>query len=634
MSLKPALFLHIQKTAGTTLVNLIRQSYGNENVISHGDFIINHELFVPRETGTELDVTVRQPDVYAQVPFVSGHFGFNYAKHLIPGRFAFTFLRNPVERVLSFYYFCRSRNPAQYKIYDLAQRFSLTEFLALGLHNPEVKAFIWNNQTWQLASGIGDLHWRETLGSPPIDMLNAALEHLDAFSYVGFAESYEYDRDRILEALGVSVPHQRIVSNATPGRPIFEELPKQTRDLLFQLTELDRHLYETAWARKNASVAHCRKLIEHHSQGEKVTDNLIHTRNYYLTLLQQCLTGALYGDRSFAPFGNRDYQPQLRERGLDWPERAQTMIGNKRLANLVELCTSLIEEGVPGDLIETGVWRGGACIMMRAILLANGDTSRRVWVADSFEGLPPGNKSQYPEDANSDFHSYPELAVSLEEVRQNFASFGLLDDQVAFLKGWFKDTLPGAAIDQLALIRLDGDMYESTMDALTTLYPKLSQNGYIIIDDYHVVPACKAAVTDYCTSTGINPEFIEIDGVGVYWKKLELSTAKDAPTLSTSYSTGEALQDRIERAIGKLHAIAVKELLVSVNRQDAELALKTSQLMSACEQLSAREQEIASIATSLSAKEAEIAAIHASTSWKLTTPIRQLGSAFKHNSEV
>jgi len=90
------------------------------------------------------------------------------------------------------------------------------------------------------------------------------------------------------------------------------------------------------------------------------------------------------------------------------------------------------------------------------------------------------------------------------------------------LKGWFKDTLRNPNIERLALIRLDGDMYESTMDGLVNLYPKLSAGGYIIIDDYHVVPACKQAVHDYCATNGISPAFAEIDGVGIYWKKESL----------------------------------------------------------------------------------------------------------------
>ncbi len=156
---------------------------------------------------------------------------------------------------------------------------------------------------------------------------------------------------------------------------------------------------------------------------------------------------------------------------------------------------------------------------MRAILAANGDTERTVWVADSFEGLPPPNPEEYPADAGLNFHEVDELAVSREEVERNFERFGLLDDQVRFLKGWFKDTLPGAPIEQLAVLRLDADLYESTMDALVPLYPKVASGGYVIIDDYKVIAACKKAVDDYRAQHGITERIVDIDWNGAYWKK-------------------------------------------------------------------------------------------------------------------
>jgi len=164
------------------------------------------------------------------------------------------------------------------------------------------------------------------------------------------------------------------------------------------------------------------------------------------------------------------------------------------------------------------VWRGGSVIFMRAILAAYADPSRNVWVADSFQGLPPPDP-QYAADAGDVFHGFETLAVSLEEVRANFARYGLLDDRVKFLKGWFKDTLAGAPIERLALARLDGDMYESTMDALRPLYPRLSVGGYLIVDDYGIVPGCKQAVDEYRGEHGITEPIVDIDGWGVYWRR-------------------------------------------------------------------------------------------------------------------
>jgi O-methyltransferase len=208
-----------------------------------------------------------------------------------------------------------------------------------------------------------------------------------------------------------------------------------------------------------------------------------------------------------------------REEGKDWPSMAHTMIGFKRLANLQYCVETALRDQVPGDFIETGVWRGGSCIFMRAILNANGVTDRTVWVADSFEGLPKPDAEKYPDDKGDDHYTYANLAISIEEVQQNFRAYNLLDHQVKFLKGWFKDTLPGAPIQKLAVARLDGDMYESTMDALVSLYPKLSVGGFLIVDDYWAVPACKKAVHDYRDKHGIREEIQKIDEIGVFWRR-------------------------------------------------------------------------------------------------------------------
>jgi O-methyltransferase len=209
---------------------------------------------------------------------------------------------------------------------------------------------------------------------------------------------------------------------------------------------------------------------------------------------------------------------ETRAAGRDWPATAETMIGLFRLQNLQECITDLLQRGVPGDLIETGVWRGGACIFMRAVLKAFGDTTRTVWLADSFQGLPRPDPTTYPPDRGDMLWAVQELAVSIETVKANFERYGLLDDQVRFLPGWFRDTLPTAPIGQLALLRLDGDMYESTMVALRSLYPKVSPGGYVIVDDYGAIVSCRQAVTDFRTEFAIHNELRQIDWTGVFWQ--------------------------------------------------------------------------------------------------------------------
>jgi O-methyltransferase len=217
----------------------------------------------------------------------------------------------------------------------------------------------------------------------------------------------------------------------------------------------------------------------------------------------------------------RHYQvdPDKRLSGKDWPPDAETMIGLKRLRNLRDCVRTVVEDGVPGDLIETGVWRGGACIFMRGALKAYGDDVRSVWVADSFRGLPKPNAEKYAADAGDDFWTFSDyLGVSLEQVQSNFARYGLLDERVKFLKGWFSDSLSKAPIQHLAILRLDGDMYESTIDALNPLYPRLSIGGFVIVDDYVLAP-CKAAVSDYRAAHNVTDPIIAIDDYSVYWRR-------------------------------------------------------------------------------------------------------------------
>src|SRR5262245_3203105 len=249
-------------------------------------------------------------------------------------------------------------------------------------------------------------------------------------------------------------------------------------------------------------------------------------RRRYLDLMERCLVGVIYEDPPLPDLGKAEYDPQLREYGWDWPSVAHTMIGSRRLNNVRTLLEHVIVHRVPGDVIETGVWRGGACIMMRAVLEAYAVRNRRVWLADSVEGVPapkPDLDAAAGHDklteAGAKFQAYAALSLPIEQVRRNFSQYGLLDEQVVFLKGWFQDTLPTAPIERLALLRLDGDLYESTIVALRALYDKLSRGGYVIIDDYRVVLACKQAVDDFCAERRLAPEIIEIDGVGVYWRK-------------------------------------------------------------------------------------------------------------------
>jgi hypothetical protein len=260
----------------------------------------------------------------------------------------------------------------------------------------------------------------------------------------------------------------------------------------------------------------------------------------YLDLLKRCLINTIYEDNSVLPRTPdkqiKEFDRDQRLSGMDWPSKAHTMIGWQRLNNIQALADDVLQSGIDGDFIETGVWRGGATIFMRGILKAYGIEDRTVWVADSFCGFPD------PQQTSSRSYSSPEFkeiagtsseeklalervmktlreGTQLEQVKQNFQRYNLLDQQVRFLPGWFHETLPVAPISKLALLRLDGDLYDSTYQALENLYPRLSVGGYVIVDDYHTFTECRQAVQDYFNSQGISFTPVPIDTEAVFWKR-------------------------------------------------------------------------------------------------------------------
>lgn len=262
----------------------------------------------------------------------------------------------------------------------------------------------------------------------------------------------------------------------------------------------------------------CTAVVE---TTDSYTSYVIELRERYLQLVQATLTGVIYEDIPLkaSAAGEAKYDSATREYGWDWPSKAYTMVGSKRLLNFRHLIENAVAHNIPGDIVETGVWRGGACILARAVLQVYDQKARKVILCDSFEGLPKPDSITYPADSESTYHEYPELAVSLEQVKDNFRRFNLLDEQVVFIKGWFRNTLKDLPTDTIAVLRLDGDMYESTIETLQSLYDKVSLGGWIIIDDYDIVPACKKAVLYFFNERNINPTLNIIDGVGRFFQK-------------------------------------------------------------------------------------------------------------------
>ena len=221
----------------------------------------------------------------------------------------------------------------------------------------------------------------------------------------------------------------------------------------------------------------------------------------YINLLKKSLSNYIYlgGDNEPPTYDWMKYYSDYKW-SIPASCRPHTCLRIAQLDNLQDCILTVIDDDIPGDFIEAGVYKGGAVIFMTGLLQSLEITDRTVWVADSFSGIPVARNEEDKHDIVDDWDDRWE--ASFEEVQSNFRRYGLLSDQVKFLKGYFEKTLPKAKIEKIAIARLDGDSYESTMDALKSLYPKMSSGGYVIIDDWHV-SVCRQAVFDYRESHNI-----------------------------------------------------------------------------------------------------------------------------------
>lgn len=199
-----------------------------------------------------------------------------------------------------------------------------------------------------------------------------------------------------------------------------------------------------------------------------------------------------------------------------------TMLEPRILDNIEYCINECRVNNIEGDFVETGIWKGGSIILAYK-LYKEYNINKKVYAYDSFEGLPKPDAEKYPVDKGDIHWTLPELTVSLEEVKENFKIFGDIDESVVFVKGWFRDTMPVNNIEKISVLRLDGDMYESTIEVLDYLYPKLSIGGFCIIDDF-IHKGANAAVMDYRKKHNITDEIITIDPSGesypsTYWIK-------------------------------------------------------------------------------------------------------------------
>lgn len=219
--------------------------------------------------------------------------------------------------------------------------------------------------------------------------------------------------------------------------------------------------------------------------------------------------------------------PDLEPDFLPLLERCQpaTMTSVERLYGLYKAVEYVVRNGIAGDFVECGVWRGGSVMMMALALQRFGDTGRRLHCFDTFEGMSAPGELDVRDDTGeraADILAATErhednvfwALAPLELVQRNIATTGYPAELVAYHKGKVEDTLPGLAPERIALLRLDTDWYKSTRHELVHLYPRLTEAGVLIIDDYGFWRGARQAVDEYFGAAGRSPLLNRTDAAG------------------------------------------------------------------------------------------------------------------------
>lgn len=201
--------------------------------------------------------------------------------------------------------------------------------------------------------------------------------------------------------------------------------------------------------------------------------------------------------------------------------RTHSMVTLGRRIKTVELTLAVLALGIPGDVFETGVFRGGTAVLMLEVLRQYGrDVSARAfWAADSFSGLPDTHPKDRRDEGKAGRHAgaligrphyYTTAQASFEANLEQHGVMRIPHVRLHVLPGWFNETLPRAGVQQIAFLRLDGDVYSSTMQALNALYDKVSPGGLVYIDDYGTYIGCRNAVNEFRRTRGLNVPLVKI----------------------------------------------------------------------------------------------------------------------------
>jgi len=196
--------------------------------------------------------------------------------------------------------------------------------------------------------------------------------------------------------------------------------------------------------------------------------------------------------------------------------RKHTVVDIARLKMLYKLTKEIDIASVPGDIVECGVFKGGSAVLItRAAHRSHFD--RRIWLYDSFEGLPRPTKEDGSE-ALERFHEGWNRG-DMSEVKKLFETFSVLDSRVHFVKGYFHDTFQSISMSQIALLHIDADWYHSVKLCLERFYEFVQPGGFIALDDYGRWEGCRKATDEFIEKHNLNVKLVPVDGVEHYFQK-------------------------------------------------------------------------------------------------------------------
>ena len=194
--------------------------------------------------------------------------------------------------------------------------------------------------------------------------------------------------------------------------------------------------------------------------------------------------------------------------------RKYTAVFIPRLASLYKLSKEIDRRGVVGDIVECGVYNGGSSALMASVC-CHSSIERDIWLFDSFEGLPEPTDKDGKKAQSCGWWCHG----NLDKVKRIYQSLCIPEYRVRIVKGWFKDTFPSTQVQDIALLHIDADWYESVKLCFENFYERVQPGGFIVIDDYGHWEGCKRATDEFLTSRAINAELIQVDYTGRYFQK-------------------------------------------------------------------------------------------------------------------